>query len=756
MFTKFFPTARKRGSHRGRQQRRQWRPIFESLEPRVFMSATPLQAAAQDAMVLAAPTSASAVASIMCSAPSASVGLYDPTTATFYLRSSNSRNTLSSRFAYGPADAIPITGDWSGNGIDTVGWYDPSTSVFSLARSNAAGTTTITTFVFGPADSGMLPVVGDWNGDGTDTVGLYDPTASVFYLRNSNASGYADTTFAYGPAGADWIPIVGDWNGNGEDTVGLYNPATSTFYLRNSNASGYADTTFVYGPAGADWLPIVGDWTGAGTDTIGLYNPSTSTFFLKSSNTAGFADTTFNYGSGNHSPALVPLAGIWTDSAAPSFTAAAVSDTQINLLWSTVSGASGYLVDQWIDGAWSQIGSLGGDATGYSVAGLSPGTTYYFDVAAYNSAGTSWANYQSATTSALVAVDHPAAATAYTPVSGSLFGANGPSFLDVQQGAVGDCWLMASLAEVAARDPADIRNMFTAAGTTVENGSVVSLYKVRLFNDAGVAEYFTVDTELPSGGDYYDQPVNGILWVALAEKGYAEANGADWVTTGSEGSDSYAALNGGWPSWALQAITGKSAGEYAINPTNITAAWNAGDFIVLCSDNTPTSVNIVGDHAYAVVNCTASSGMPFEVYNPWGINAAAWAGVYGLFSANATFLSQNYALQSVGTGAAAGIDDLSNANTHNLAAINAIMAEWTCTDVGDSLDPTGYKIRRDHFLGVPVGELTGTSRLNSTMASKDAEITDYLYGDRNDHHKQPTGLCFDELDSFLESTDAVC
>ena len=224
MFTKFFPTARKRGSHRGRQQRRQWRPTFESLEPRVFMSATPLQAAAQDATVLAAPTAASAVASIRCSAPSASVGLYDPTTATFYLSSSNSSSTLSSGFAYGPADAIPITGDWGGNGIDTVGWYDPSTSVFALARSNAAGTMTITTFVFGPADSGMLPVVGDWNGDGTDTVGLYDPTTSVFYLRNSNTTGVADTTFLYGPANSGMLPVAGDWTGNGTDTVGLYNP----------------------------------------------------------------------------------------------------------------------------------------------------------------------------------------------------------------------------------------------------------------------------------------------------------------------------------------------------------------------------------------------------------------------------------------------------------------------------------------------------------------------------------------------------
>jgi hypothetical protein len=723
------------------------------------MSATPLQAAAQDATVLAAPTAASAVASIRCSAPSASVGLYDPTTATFYLSSSNGGITLSSGFTYGPADVIPITGDWSGNGIDTVGWYDPTTSVFSFARSNAAGTTTIATFVFGPANSGMLPIAGNWTGaaNGADTVGLYDPATSTFYLKDSNTTGVADTTFLYGPTNGGMLPLAGDWTGNGTDTVGLYNPTTSMFFLKNSNTTGFADNAFLYGPAQSGCEPIAGDWTGAGTDTVGLYNPSTSTFFLKSSNTTGFADTTFTYGSGSQSPAWIPLAGIWTDSAPPSFTATAVSDTQINLSWSTVSGASGYVVDEWINGAWCQIDSLGSDATGDSVSGLSAGTTYYFDVGACNSAGTAWANCQSATTSGRAAVDHPAAAADYTPVSGSLFSASGPSYLDVQQGAVGDCWLMASLAEVAARNPADIQKMFTAAGTTVENGSVVDLYKVRLYNSEGVAGYFTVDTELPAGGTYYDQATNGVLWVALAEKAYAQANGADWVTTSNAGSDSYDALSGGWPSWALQAITGKSASENSINPTNIVAAWNAGDFIVLCSSDAPTSSNIVGDHAYALVNYTASSSsMPFEVYNPWGINAAASDNVYGLFSVDATFLSQNYDVQSVGTERAAGLDGLSSASTHNFAAVNAVMTEWTHTDLGDSLNPTGNKIRRNHLQDAPAAGPNGTSRLNSMVVSKGVGITDYLDGDRDGHHKHAADSFFDGMDTFLKSLDRVC
>ncbi len=80
---------------------------------------------------------------------------------------------------------------------------------------------------------------------------------------------------------------------------------------------------------------------------------------------------------------------------------------------------------------------------------------------------------------------NPAASTAYSPAPAGvpLFNSGGPSYLDVAaRSEVGDCWLLASLAEVAARDPQDIRNMFTYDGTTVDNGATVGLYTVRFFN----------------------------------------------------------------------------------------------------------------------------------------------------------------------------------------------------------------------------------------------------------------------------------
>jgi hypothetical protein len=418
------------------------------------------------------------------------------------------------------------------------------------------------------------------------------------------------------------------------------------------------------------WSQIVNFGSNATGATVNGLKPSTTyTFDVAAYNTDGTSWA---------NPQSATTSTILTPPSAPSFTAKVVSGTQINLSWGAVAGATGYLIDERINGAWSQIASGGSGATGATVSGLAPGTTYTFDVAAYNAAGTSWANSQSATTTSAVVVDHPAAATAYVPVSGSLFGPNGPSFLDVQQGpGLGDCWLLSGLAEVAARDPVAIRNMFTAAGTTVENGSVVNLYSVRFFNRTGAAKYVTVDTELPSGGDYYDTPVNGVLWAALAEKAYAEANGGGIVTSQSEGRDSYDALNGGNSVWALQAITGKASSYAGLNPAIIASAMQMGELVDIGATN-PASSFIVPNHFCAVVDYNPSSSTPFELFNPWGgTTSSVWCPqdkqVYGLFWANASFLAQNFTDQSFGSAASVATD----ATAASLSQYFAEMADHT-------------------------------------------------------------------------------
>ncbi len=195
------------------------------------------------------------------------IGLYDPSTSTFYLRTSNAAGPADIAFQYGPAGTnwIPLVGDWTGNpdGQTTVGLYDPSTSIFYLRTSNSAGFANIV-FQYGAPGQNSIPLAGDWVGDGQSTVGLYDRANATFYLRDFNSAGYADTTVWFGNPGSNWIPLVGDWGSSGQTTVGLYDPSTATFNLRNTNTKGTADVAFAYGPPGGNWTPIVGDWTGPG------------------------------------------------------------------------------------------------------------------------------------------------------------------------------------------------------------------------------------------------------------------------------------------------------------------------------------------------------------------------------------------------------------------------------------------------------------------------------------------------------------
>ena len=242
----------------------------------------------------------------------------------------------------------------------------------------------------------------------------------------------------------------------------------------------------------------------------------------------------------------------------------------------------------------------------------------------------------------------------------TLFGPNGPSFTDVAQGSAGDCWFLASLAETAARDPKIIQNMF------INNGN--GTWTVRFYVN-GVPDYVTVNDQLPvatadpsyNGGYAFDAPQNGILWVALAEKAFAEENLSGGVTTGQQGVDSYAALNGGYPSWALAAITGWSSSEFDVTPgvtsQDIAAAMQAGDLVCI---GTPNSSDIdpylVPGHCYAIVGYNPSSSMPFEVFNPWGINTFSKTGgqTWGAFVSDGAFLEENFASWGVVGTAAPG------------------------------------------------------------------------------------------------------
>jgi hypothetical protein len=183
-------------------------------------------------------------------------GLSNPSGAVWYLRNSNTPGAPDiTPFVYGAPDWVPVAGDWSGTGHSGIGVFDPSTGTWYLRSQAGSGPVDVATpFVFGLPN--WIPLVGDWDGSGKDRIGVFDPSTGTFYLAAGNTPGTGVLfTFAFG--GPGWKPVVGDWDGNGTTTVGVVDPL-GNWYIRNSNSPGAPDLSFAFGLG--FWTPVAGHY----------------------------------------------------------------------------------------------------------------------------------------------------------------------------------------------------------------------------------------------------------------------------------------------------------------------------------------------------------------------------------------------------------------------------------------------------------------------------------------------------------------
>ncbi len=81
--------------------------------------------------------------------------------------------------------------------------------------------------------------------------------------------------------------------------------------------------------------------------------------------------------------------------------ATAVSSSSIKVTWTDSSAnETGFTVWRWNNSQWVKIGTVSANMTSYTDTGLKAGTTYFYQVGAYNSAGTTYASsYASGATS---------------------------------------------------------------------------------------------------------------------------------------------------------------------------------------------------------------------------------------------------------------------------------------------------------------------------------------------------------------------
>ena len=227
-----------------------------------------------------------------------------------------------------------------------------------------------------------------------------------------------------------------------------------------------------------------------------------------------------------------------------------------------------------------------------------------------------------------------AAAFGTTPVAGSTAALTNSLYLteagthsainvaDINQGQLGDCFLLSALGELALYDPAAISKMI---GINANGTESVALFESPNGQTPGFGATSFSHTSQTVTNLFSPAAVNNgasqdvvgnskEIWAQVVEKAYAQANGG------------YASIStGGNPCIALQQLTGHTAHWQAPASTtaaSLTSDINNGDLVVMDTASTANLPNnLVSSHAYMFEGLVNSNGVAcVKLGNPWGVD----------------------------------------------------------------------------------------------------------------------------------------
>ena len=258
-----------------------------------------------------------------------------------------------------------------------------------------------------------------------------------------------------------------------------------------------------------------------------------------------------------------------------------------------------------VDGAMDSINSSGSNVTVWmDSTDLFAGTGSVHAITSY---------YGWVSTAVGAALAEPTDSGGLVTVTGSLWGA-APVETDVNQGGVGDCYFLSTLAAMAHSSPVQLSEMAVDMGD--------GTYVVQ-FDRGGTHTYVRVDNRFAAGpfaGLEFDHPgASGDIWSMVMEKAYAAFR---------SGANSYSSLNMGW--------MGSVFGDFGISNSylslglseesfylTVSSALSAGKALTVGTYSSPP--NLVGAHAYSIVGATkdGSGHTLYIVRNPWGASGDA-------------------------------------------------------------------------------------------------------------------------------------
>lgn len=205
---------------------------------------------------------------------------------------------------FGLVGALPVAGDFNGDGLDEFGIYHEGEWFIDLNGNGRWDADDLWVKLGTKQD---FPVTGDWDGDGKDDIGIYGPEWAGDERALTYESGLPDASNRFskrpqnppppiheatdghrlmklnadGPRRADLIdhvfrfgegqitPVAGDWNGDGIRGIGIFQDGK---WLLDTNGDGRwtkEDQQVTFGEPGD--RPVVGDFNGDGVDDLGVF-----------------------------------------------------------------------------------------------------------------------------------------------------------------------------------------------------------------------------------------------------------------------------------------------------------------------------------------------------------------------------------------------------------------------------------------------------------------------------------------------------
>jgi fibronectin type 3 domain-containing protein len=203
---------------------------------------------------------------------------------------------------------------------------------------------------------------------------------------------------------------------------------------------------------------------------------------------------------------------------------------------------------------------------------------------------------------------NPTDAGPTTVVNRSLWG-TGPVAADVNQGSLGDCYFLSTLAAFAGVKPAALQE------SAVDLGD--GTFAVQFFRQ-GVANFVRVSDAFPTGGfggfAFAHPGANNTIWAMVMEKAFAEFR---------TGANTYSSISGGWMGEVYNDLNTANA-SFTMSTQSETAFYNmvsaglsSGKPVTVGTSDTTA---LVKSHAYTLVSASKDSNgvTHYVVRNPWG------------------------------------------------------------------------------------------------------------------------------------------